>query len=138
MRDSSERRPPLSPDAVVAEYAGLLRAYGITAVEGDRYGGQFPRELFRKHGISYEPSELTKSDIYRESVAPINAGRVELLDLPALKAQLVGLERRVARGGKDSIDHGPGGRDDCANAVCGALTLVLGEEEEPKFVARFR
>jgi hypothetical protein len=36
-------------------------------------------------------------------------------------AQLVGLERRTARSGKDSIDHSPGGHDDIANAVAGAI-----------------
>ena len=35
--------------------------------------------------------------------------------------QLCGLERRVARSGKDSIDHAPGGHDDVGNAVAGAL-----------------
>ena len=33
--------------------------------------------------------------------------------------QLVGLERRTARGGRDSIDHAPGAHDDLANAVAG-------------------
>ena len=51
----------------------------------------------------------------------LNAGRCELLDLPRLRAQLLGLERRVARGGRDSIDHGPGGHDDVANSAAGAL-----------------
>jgi len=127
-----ERRPPFSPDAVVAEYATLLRAYGITEVIGDRYAGEFPRELFRQHGIAYLPSEYTKSDLYREVLPIINAGRCELLDLPVLCAQLVGLERRVARGGKDSIDHAPGGRDDVANAAVGALTLVVADLDQPK------
>jgi hypothetical protein len=31
---------------------------------------------------------------------------------------------RFARGGKDSIDHAPGGHHDVANAACGALSLV--------------
>ena len=119
-----ERRPPFSPDEVVKEFADLLRAYGVSSVTGDRYGGQWPQERFQRHGIRYEPSERTKSDIYREFVAPVNAGSVALLDLPVLRAQLQGLERRVARGGRDSIDHGPGGRDDVANAAAGALTLV--------------
>jgi hypothetical protein len=127
-----ETRPPFSPDAVVTEYAALLRTYGITEVIGDRYAGEWPREVFRNHGIRYETSEYTKSDLYREIVAPVNAGRVELLSLPTLTAQLVGLERRVARGGKDSIDHAPGGRDDVANAAVGALTLVVSELDQPK------
>jgi hypothetical protein len=40
-----------------------------------------------------------------------------------LLVQLVGLERRTARGGRDSIDHAPGAHDDLANAVAG-LTAV--------------
>lgn len=87
--------------------------------------GGWPREVFRQHGIKYVPSERTKSDIYKELLAPINAARVELLDLPVLTAQLVGLERRVARGGKDSIDHPPHGRDDVVNAAGGALICAL-------------
>jgi hypothetical protein len=41
------------------------------------------------------------------------------------------LERRVARGGRDSIDHGPDGRDDVANAAVGACVLVGGAAVEP-------
>ncbi len=118
-----EVRPPFSPDDVVQDFVELLRTYGITTVVGDRYGGDWPASRFMVHGVEYEPSALTKSDIYREFVAPVNAGRVALLDLPVLRAQLIGLERRVARGGRDSIDHGPGGRDDVANAAAGALLL---------------
>jgi hypothetical protein len=54
------------------------------------------------------------------------ARRIDLLDSPKLLAQLVGLERRVGRGGRDSIDHAPGGHDDVANAVAGALVMALG------------
>jgi hypothetical protein len=36
-----------------------------------------------------------------------------------LLTQLVGLERRTARGGRDSIDHAPGAHDDLAKAVAG-------------------
>lgn len=119
-----ERRPPFSPDEVVQDFAGLVKTYGLTKVTGDRYGGQWPRERFQRHGITYEPSQRTKTEIYRELVAPVNAGSVALLDLPQLRAQLLGLERRVARGGRDSIDHGPGGHDDIANAAAGALVEV--------------
>lgn len=120
-----ERRPPFSPDDVVQEFAALLESYRISEVTGDRYGGEWPRERFREAGIRYTPSERTKSDLYREIVAPVNGGRVILLDLPVLRAQLIGLERRVSRGGRDSIDHRPGGRDDVANAVAGAVALAM-------------
>ena len=35
--------------------------------------------------------------------------------------QLVGLERRTARSGRDTVDHTPGGHDDLANVVAGVL-----------------
>jgi hypothetical protein len=65
-----------------------------------------------------------KSDIYRDFLPQINGGRVELLDHPKLINQLCSLERRTARGGKDSIDHPPGANhhDDIINCVAGVLT----------------
>jgi hypothetical protein len=54
----------------------------------------------------------------------LNSRRVQLLDDRRLISQFHGLERRTARGGKDSIDHGPGQHDDVANAVAGALVLA--------------
>ena len=47
-----EARPPFSPEAVVGEFAELLRSYRLRSVTGDRYGGEFPRELFRRHGVA--------------------------------------------------------------------------------------
>jgi hypothetical protein len=41
----------------------------------------------------------------------------------------VSLERRTARGGRDTIDHPPGGHDDVANAVAGACTLAIGKSD---------
>jgi hypothetical protein len=125
-----ERRPPFSPDDVVKEFAALLVSYGITFVTGDRYAGEWPRERFRKHGIGYRCSEQPKSDIYRDVLPLLNAGTVELLDHPRLSAQLLGLERRTARSGKDSIDHAPRGHDDVANAAAGALLLVGNRKRE--------
>lgn len=116
-----ETRPPFDPEQTVAEYATLLRRFGINHVIGDRYGGEWPRQRFREHGIAYDPSARPKSDLYIDLLPLLNAGRVELLDLPRLSAQLVGLERRTARSGRDSVDHTPGGHDDIANAVAGVL-----------------
>jgi hypothetical protein len=116
-----ERKPPFSPEAVVADFAQTLKTYGVTRVTGDRYGGEWPRERFAAHGIQYEVADESKSDLYRELLPSLNSGRVELLDVPRLLAQLGSLERRTARGGRDSIEHGPGGHDDLANAAAGAL-----------------
>jgi len=119
-----ERKPPFNPSDVVGEYAALLKSYGITSVTGDRYAGEWPREQFRKHGIQYEPSPKPKSDLYRDLLPLLNSKRADLLDNDRLLNQVVGLERRTARGGKDSIDHAPGQHDDMANAVAGALATL--------------
>jgi hypothetical protein len=118
-----ERKPPFSPDDVVEEFSGCMKAYHVSKAEADRWGGDWVVEAFRKRGITIAPAAKSKADIYRELLPLLNARRCTLLDLPRLSAQLVGLERRVARGGKDSIDHAPGGHDDVANAVAGALLL---------------
>lgn len=123
-----ERKPPFSPEAVVADYCEVLKAYGLTNVTGDRYGGEWPREQFRKHGVEYELAEQPRSDLYRDLLPQLNSGQVDLLDLPALVTQFCSLERRVARGGRESIDHPPKGHDDVANAVAGALSLVRDRE----------
>jgi hypothetical protein len=119
-----ERRPPFSPAEVTREYCDALKQYRCSSVIGDRYSAGWVAEEFRKNGIRYEPSSRSKSDIYAAFLGPLNSGRIELLDNPRLLQQLVGLERRTSRGGKDSIDHGPGGRDDLANSCTGALVEV--------------
>jgi hypothetical protein len=116
-----ERRPPFSPDDVVLEFVSLLKSYNIRTVWGDRYAGEWPRERFRVHGITYEVAEQSKSDLYRDLLPILNSGRAELLDVPRLVSQLCGLERRTARGGRDSVDHAPGAHDDLANSVAGAI-----------------
>jgi hypothetical protein len=132
-----ERKPPFSPDEIVAEFTALLKSYNIGRVYGDRYGGEWPREAFRKHGIEYVVSDRAKSDLYRDLLPLLNSGRMELLDQPQLIAQLIGLERRTARGGRDSIDHAPGAHDDLANALagCAIYTLAAASVEELPIVA---
>ena len=83
-----EAKPPFSPQVTAAEFAALLRWYGVLRVKGDRYGGEWPREQFRKHGVEYVPSGQSKSDLYRDLLPAINSGRVELLDNNRLLAQL--------------------------------------------------
>ena len=119
-----EKRPPFSPDAVVREFSAVLRGYRVHRVVGDRYAGEWPREAFRKQGITYEPSERNKSAIYLDFLPLLMSGSVDLIDNQRLVNQLASLERRTARGGRDSIDHPPGAHDDVANAAAGALVLA--------------
>ena len=96
-----EIRPPFSPDTVVEEFAALLKSYGVSRVTSDFYGGEWPRERFASHGIALDVSTRNKSQIYGEFLPALNGQRVRLLDLPRLIGQLVSLERRTARGGRD-------------------------------------
>jgi hypothetical protein len=119
-----EVRPPFSPEAVVLEFADLLKKYRIGSVEGDKYAGEWPRERFRTAGVYYKTADKTKADLYRDLLPLLNSRAVDLLDNDKLVTQLTSLERRTSRGGKDSIDHPKHGRDDLANAVAGALVAA--------------
>ncbi|MFD0987814.1 hypothetical protein [Methyloligella solikamskensis] len=128
-----EVRPPFSPSSVVEEFSELLRAYRARTLTGDRYAGEWPREQFAKRGITYRAAAKPKSDLYREMLAPMNSGRVDLLDHDRLASQLSALERRTARGGRDSIDHAPGAHDDVANAVAGLVfTITTAAARRPR------
>jgi hypothetical protein len=130
-----ERRPPFSPDAVVAEFAGTLKAYRINRVVGDRYAGEWPRERFRERGIAYEPAEMNRSELYLAFLPLLNAGRLDLLDNSRMVSQFCGLERRTSRAGKDAVDHSPGAKDDVANSVAGALVLAAAKSGVPRITS---
>jgi hypothetical protein len=80
--DHEHRQAGPSPETVVVDFATLLHTYHVTAITGDRWGGESPREAFAKHGIVYEVAAKPKSDVYRDVLPLLNSGRVELLDHP--------------------------------------------------------
>jgi hypothetical protein len=122
-----ERKAPFSPDAVVWEFSQTLKSYRVSAVTGDRYAGEWPRERFQVHGITYQPAEMNRSELYLAFLPLLNSGRVDLLDNQRMVAQFVGLERRTSRAGRDTVDHAPGAHDDVSNAVAGALVTKQNE-----------
>jgi hypothetical protein len=54
----------------------------------------------------------------------LNSGIITLPKSDRLFNQLISLERHVARGGHDVIDHPRGQNDDLANAAMGAAVLA--------------
>ena len=132
-----ERKAPFSPSSVVEEFAGLLKQYRVSKVRGDRYAGEWPREAFAAHGVAYEVSPLNRSELYLATLPLLNSGRAALLDNPRMASQFLALERRTSRAGKDSVDHPPGGHDDVANAVAGALTMAAAPQQKIPIVAPF-
>jgi hypothetical protein len=121
-----EARPPFSPSQICKEFSDLLKKYHIYSVKGDRFSGGFVKEGFMKHGISYEVSEKVKSEIYLEFLSLINSGQCQLLDNKRMINQLLTLERRVQRSGRDGIDHGLNASDDLANAMAGSIIELKG------------
>jgi hypothetical protein len=122
-----ERRSPFDPVSVCFEFTACLQSYGINTMQSDKYAGIWPVEAFAGHGIRVEQGAQPKSDLYVSLLPLLNSKRIELLDLPRLTAQLVGLERQ-ARSGRDSIDHAPSAHDDIANAVAGVASLALANQ----------
>lgn len=120
----TERSPPFSPSEVVGEFSETLKSYNLSSVTGDVYGGEWIVESFRNHGITYEIEELNKSQLYLGLLPLIMNKSVEFLNNRKMVAQFCGLVRKTRSGGKDSIDHFPGGKDDLANSVAGACLLA--------------
>src|SRR5215472_10532240 len=114
-----EIRSPFDPESAVEEIAQLLALYRLKTTKGDRYSGQWCTQSFEKRSIRYEHAEQNKSQLYVELLPRINAKTIRLLDHPHAINQICMLERRTARGGRDSIDHPPNTHDDLANAIAG-------------------
>jgi hypothetical protein len=131
-----EVRPPFSPEDVCREFADVLRPYGCSTAAADRWAGGFPVEAMSKWGVRLVPCEQAKSQIYADALGLINSRACELPDVPRLFAQLVALERRTGRGGRDAIDHPPGGHDDAINAALGAI--VSGSHSRPAMLVYMR
>ena len=79
-----ERKPPSSPEDVVAEFAALFKQYRVTNIVGDKWAGEWPIERFQVHGVRYEASARPKSDIYKDLLPRSTPPQVELLDGYAL------------------------------------------------------
>jgi ribosomal protein L37AE/L43A len=127
-----EVQAPLSPKQVAAEFATVFKSYHIGEIEGDAYGGTWPREEFQKWGVNYRPAGKTKNELYLELLAGLMSGQCELLDSPRLIAQLTSLERKTGRL-HDVIDHPANSHDDAANCIAGALVQVLSQNITGQF-----
>jgi hypothetical protein len=125
--------PPFDPSVVVKELCAVLKAYRVDRVHGDHYSGQWVIEAFNKEGVRYQHSDRSKSELYLDTLPLFAQGCIDLVDLPRLTVELMQLERRTARSGKDSVDHAPAGHDDYANAACGVLALLAREASRPTF-----
>jgi hypothetical protein len=126
------RRGPHDPAAVATEYAALAKEYRCRAVTGDNYAKEWVAGAYRAAGLEYRRSPLVRSDLYLEGQVSFARGLVSIPDHAQLLRELRLLERRTARSGKDSVDHGVGGSDDHANALFGAMYVAVKAAARPK------
>ena len=112
--------PPFDPRSAVRHFARAMREYGgISKIYGDAFGGQTFRRDFEAQSIEYVVRTTSASDLYERFEPVLNAGEVELLDVPVLVEQLVSL---IWRGQK--ITHEANGHDDWANACALAVSVA--------------
>jgi hypothetical protein len=128
------RVPPFDPAEVVAEFARLARDYGLARVTGDNYSAEWTASAFRARGVEYYRSTLSKSQLYLEGLPAFARGLVSIPAIPKLVRELKLLTRRTHRSGRDSVDHAANASDDHANALFGAMQLVLAPREVPRAV----
>jgi len=119
-----EIRPTFKPSEAIATLADICKQYHVYTIMSHRYGGSFPQEHWELNQIHWEESERTKSQIYQDSLALLNSGKVRLLDNKRLFHQLINLQVKSGHGtGRLTIDHPPNGLNDLINATCGAILL---------------
>jgi hypothetical protein len=122
------------PMTVTREYARLCKQFKVSKVTGDAYGKEWVAGAWRECGITYLPSTRTKNEIYLEALPAFTRGQVSLRPNETLLRELRLLERRTSRSGRDTVQHPPRGRDDYANAVCGAIALLMLDHTAPMLV----
>jgi hypothetical protein len=116
---------PFNPDSATAQICAFIKSYGLSDCMGDYYGAEWVSSAFAKCGIHYKVSDRNRSEIYLDCLPLFMSGRARLLDNRRLVSQFSGLVRTTNPMGRDKVDHGKGGRDDCCNAAAGALVNVV-------------
>jgi len=121
------RKPPFSPEQVVEEFAKVLHEYRCHEVCGDRFGGEWVESQFRKQGIVYKQSALSKSEIYVNALPLFTMSKLVLPKDAELEDEITGLERKTLPNGKQEISHAVGYHDDKVNSVLGCAVSVYRE-----------
>ena len=126
---------PLSTDAIVARCADILRDYSITRVTGDKYAGDWPKDAFATHGISYVKADLNRSEMYLEFIPLVRSRVIDLPDrLPVegagdlahkMRMQFTALDRTTTALSKERVDHPRGKHDDVCQVVAGAMVYCV-------------
>jgi hypothetical protein len=120
-----ERKPRFVPRDVIAEFAQLLKLYGVTSVMSDAFAGGFHADEWTRNGITFRSCPRTTSENYLHALPLLLSGRVRLIDSSMLRARLASLERHVLAG-REVVRHPAmaSAHDDIAAAAAGAIAAV--------------
>jgi hypothetical protein len=120
-----ERKPRFVPSDVVREFAALLKSYGISEVQGDKFARGFHADEWTRNGIRFKPLDFTTSEAYLKALPMLLSKRAKLLNSSTLRRQLASLERHVSSG-HEVVKHPQvaSAHDDVATACCAAVAVA--------------
>ncbi len=120
-----ERKPRFVMADVVAEWAALLRQYGVSEVWSDGYAFGICADEWARNFIRNSKSENSTGENYIKLLPLLTSKRGHLSDDATTRKQLSGLVR-VVRSGHETVEHAStaSAHDDVAAAVAGCLVLA--------------
>ncbi len=125
---------PLSPDAVLAEIALILKDYQVDRAVTDQHAADANRDIARRHGLYlYERTASREENIrlYENLATKLADGEVALPPDPVLRADLLAIRKKVSSRVTIVLPKTPDGRH-CDYAPALALVLDLGCSEPVK------
>jgi hypothetical protein len=123
---------PHIPRDAVNGFCATMKSWNTFVLHGDNYGGRVFSSDYRTRGISYQTLTVSKSILYDALEPALADGNVELLDIPELVDEALGL---IEKNGK--TDHVPGMFDDRINAVAALVYIARKREAEGPWPAIF-
>jgi hypothetical protein len=108
---------PHDPAAVAVHVAAFLKEYRLVTALADQYAAEFSRSVYRSAGVQLLDAPVNRSESYLHLLPLFTQAKIEIPDDQTLRVELLGLERKVGKSGKDSVDHRPGSHDDVSNSV---------------------
>jgi len=117
--------PPYDAASVIEQKAEVLKRYNLRRVTCDKWGSGLAASIYQRNGVTAMQNAKPKSELYLDFMHLLSARRPLLLDEPTQVKELCALQRKVAWGGKESVDHPRGAfHDDAANALAGAMFMA--------------
>jgi len=120
-----ERKPRFVAANVIADYANILRTFGISEVVSDNYAAGFSADEWARNGIRFRACDNTTAENFLCALPLLTSKRGRLVDDATLRKQLSGLQRRVVAG-NETVGHAQvaSAHDDLAAAVAGCLVAA--------------